>query len=321
MSKGAQSLSLGGGYYAMPVHTRWLGYRLQAGLLLLVILLHGTAWFALLQPPDLPPPAAVSRYSVKLISLGLSSAMAGAKTANRTVTPAVAATAPPREAMLQTKKATSQTKAKPQIRKLIPQTKLKPKTTVDQNAPSRRPPVLARRSPSSIPTPAQPVTKSVPKAKPTPAATSTPVLPPTPRASASATMFRAAAAGAKAGQQGKTGAHVSHNKQADAGQSAQRGGQANSANHDLKVRQHLLSHQHIPKVLGSRRAGEVVVEFVIDRKGQLIKQLMGKSSGIREFDRAARRMVQEAAPYPAAPVDLQWQQRLYRITVRYEVQK
>jgi len=133
-------------------------------------------------------------------------------------------------------------------------------------------------------------------------------------------MSRPAAAGAKAGQQGKTGAHVSHNKQADTGQSAQRGGQANSASHDLKVRQHLLSHQRIPKVLGSRRAGEVVVEFVIDRKGQLIKQLMGKSSGIHEFDRAARRMVQEAAPYPAAPADLQWQQRLYRITVRYAVQ-
>ena len=133
-------------------------------------------------------------------------------------------------------------------------------------------------------------------------------------------MPRPAAAGAKAGQQGKTGAHVSHNKQADAGQSAQRGGQANSASHDLKVRQHLLSHQRIPKVLGSRRAGEVVVEFVIDRHGQLIKQLMGKSSGIREFDRAARRMVQEAAPYPDAPTDLHWQQRLYRITVRYAVQ-
>lgn len=83
---------------------------------------------------------------------------------------------------------------------------------------------------------------------------------------------------------------------------------------------YLLSHQRIPKVLGSRRAGEVVVEFVIDRHGQLIKQLMGKSSGIHEFDRAARRMVQEAAPYPAAPAELQWQQRLYRITVRYAVQ-
>lgn len=294
MSKGSQSLSLGGGYYAMPVHPNWLGYRLQAGLMLLVILVHGAAWFALLQPRDLPPPAAVTRYSVKLISLGLSSAMAGAKTASRTVTPAVAATAPPREAKPQTPKATQQAKVKP--------------------------PVLARRSASSIPTPAQPVKKPVPQAKPAPAAPSTAVPPPSPRTSVSATIPRPAAAGAKAGQQGKTGAHVSHNKQADAGQSAQRGGQANSASHDLKVRQHLLSHQRIPKVLGARRAGEVVVEFVIDRHGQLIKQLMGKSSGIREFDRAARQMVQEAAPYPDAPADLQWQQRLYRITVRYAVQ-
>jgi len=278
--------------------------------MLLVILVHGAAWFALLQPRDLPPSAAVSRYSVKLISLGLSSAMAGAKTASRTVTPAVAATAPPRE----------HREATPQTRKLTPQTKMKPKTAADQSATTRQPPVLARRSSSSIPTHAQPVTKPVPKAKPTPAAPSTPVLPPSTRASASATMPRPAAAGAKAGQQGKSGAHVSHNKQADAGQSAQRGGQANPASHDLKVRQHLLSHQRIPKVLGSRRAGEVVVEFVIDRHGQLLKQLMGKSSGIHEFDRAARRMVQEAAPYPAAPADLQWQQRLYRITVRYEVQ-
>lgn len=288
MSKGSQSLSLGGGYYAMPVHTNWLGYRLQAGFMLLVILVHGAAWFALLQPRDLPPPAAVTRYSVKLISLGLSSAMAGAKTASRTVTPAVAATELLRE-----------------------RREVTPQPTADQAATRRHAPT---------PTRSQPVTKSVPKAKPTPAAPSTQVPPPSPRASASATMFRPAAAGAKAGQQGKTGAHVSHNKQADAGQSAQRGGQANPASHDLKVRQHLLSHQRIPKVLGSRRAGEVVVEFVIDRKGQLIKQLMGKSSGIREFDRAARQMVQEAAPYPAAPTDLQWQQRLYRITVRYAVQ-
>lgn len=284
----------------MPVHPNWLGYRLQAGLMLLVILVHGAAGFALLQSRDLPPPAAVTRYSVKLISLGLSSAMAGAKTASRTVTPAVAATAPPREAA-------PHTKALPQTPKATQQAK-------------RKPPVLARRSASSIPTPAQPVTKSVPQAKPAPATPSTAVPPPSPRAAAPATMSRPAAAGAKAGQQGKTGAHVSHNKQADAGQSAQRGGQANSASHDLKVRQHLLSHQRIPKVLGSRRAGEVVVEFVIDRHGQLIKQLMGKSSGIHEFDRAARRMVQEAAPYPAAPADLQWQQRLYRITVRYAVQ-
>jgi TonB family protein len=307
MSKGSQSLSRGGGYYAMPVHTHWLGYRLQAGLMLLVILVHGAAGFALLQPRDLPPPAAVTRYSVKLISLGLSSAMAGAKTANRTVTPAVAATAPPREAM-------PETKALPQTKKATQQT---PKATQQTKV---KPPVLARRSASSIPTPAQPVTKPVLKDKPAPAAPSTAVPPPSPRASASATMSRAAAAGAKAGQQGKTGAHVSHNKQADTGQSAQRGGQANPASHDLKVRQHLLSHQRIPKVLGSRRAGEVVVEFVIDRHGQLIKQLMGKSSGIREFDRAARQMVQEAAPYPDAPTDLHWQQRLYRITVRYEVQ-
>ena len=301
MSKGSQSLSLGGGYHAMPVHTSWPGYRLQAGLMLLVLLVHGAIWFALLQPRELPPPAAVTRYSVKLISLGLSSAMAGAKTASRTVTPAVAATAPLREVTPQTQKATQQT----------------PKATQQAKA---KPPVLARRSASSIPTHAQPVTKPVPQAKPAPAAPSTQVPPPSSRASASATMPRPAAAGAKAGQQGKTGAHVSHNKQADAGQSAQRGGQANSASHDLKVRQHLLSHQRIPKVLGSRRAGEVVVEFVIDRKGQLIKQLMGKSSGIHEFDRAARRMVQEAAPYPDAPADLQWQQRLYRITVRYAVQ-
>jgi len=289
----------------MPVHTHWPGYRLQAGLMLLVILVHGAAWFSLLQPRDLPPSAAVSRYSVKLISLGLSSAMAGTKTASRTVTPAVAATAPPREATPHTKALPQTQKATQQTQKAKQQTKLKP-------------PVLARRSASSIPTPAQPVTKPVPKAKPTPAASSTQVPPPSTRASAA--MPRPAAAGAKAGQQGKTGAHVSHNKQADAGQSAQRGGQVISASHDLKVRQHLLSHQRIPKVLGSRRAGEVVVEFVIDRKGQLIKQLMGKSSGIREFDRAARQMVQEAAPYPDAPSDLQWQQRLYRITVRYAVQ-
>lgn len=91
-----------------------------------------------------------------------------------------------------------------------------------------------------------------------------------------------------------------------------------SSAYDLLVRRHLLARKQTPRLLGRQRSGSVIVEFVIDRQGRLVRQLMGKTSGIREFDHAARRLVSNAAPYPSAPADHPWQERRYRIEIQYQ---
>ncbi|MCD8547325.1 MAG: hypothetical protein LRY38_02485 [Aeromonadaceae bacterium] len=90
----------------------------------------------------------------------------------------------------------------------------------------------------------------------------------------------------KAGDQGALGSRRSDNKQRETGLQQQAGGAPDGAAFDLLVRQHLLAHKQTPRLLGGRRSGTVVVEFVIDRQGRLLRQLMGKTSGIREFDHA-----------------------------------
>jgi protein TonB len=124
---------------------------------------------------------------------------------------------------------------------------------------------------------------------------------------------------ASIGNQGIQGGQISTNKAKETGIGQQQGGQNNNQAHDLAVRKHLLSRQQTPHVLGQRQ-GTVIVEFMIDRQGRLVKQLIGKSSGIREFDRAARQLVLQASPYPQAPADATWEQRHYRIQVHYSTE-
>ncbi|MGL4204902.1 MAG: TonB family protein [Aeromonadaceae bacterium] len=122
----------------------------------------------------------------------------------------------------------------------------------------------------------------------------------------------------KAGDRGALGSRRSDNKQRESGLQQQAGGAPDGAAFDLLVRRHLLSRKQTPRLLGGRRSGAVVVEFVIDRQGRLLRQLMGKTSGVREFDHAARTLVHNAAPYPSAPADLPWQERRYRIEIQYQ---
>ena len=122
----------------------------------------------------------------------------------------------------------------------------------------------------------------------------------------------------KAGDKGALGSRRSDNKQRETGLQQQAGGTPDGAAFDLLVRQHLLARKQTPRLLSGRRSGAVVVEFVIDRQGLLLRQLMGKTSGIREFDHAARTLVLNAAPYPSAPPELPWQERRYRIEIQYQ---
>lgn len=48
-------------------------------------------------------------------------------------------------------------------------------------------------------------------------------------------------------------------------------------------------------------AGQVLLAFAIDRKGELVSLAVETSSGIAEFDEAALEMVRRAAPFPPPP--------------------
>ncbi|AZN37154.1 TonB family protein [Iodobacter ciconiae] len=124
----------------------------------------------------------------------------------------------------------------------------------------------------------------------------------------------------KEGQQGDQGSRQSNNKQIETGQAQQHGSQELSDQFDLAVRRHLLAHKKTPKILSGRQHGIVVVEFVIDRQGEIVSQDIGTPSQVREFDRAAHLQVASAAPYPRPPAELHWQERRYQIAIHYQSQ-
>ncbi|SDH72969.1 TonB protein C-terminal [Vibrio xiamenensis] len=127
------------------------------------------------------------------------------------------------------------------------------------------------------------------------------------------------ATASSSGQQGQQGAHVSEQKIASSGQSHQEGGSAEQQ-FDLLIREHLLSKKRTPKVLRAQRLrGDVTVEFVLSRDGKVLKHKLSEPSRVREFDRAAIKLVKQAEPYPTAPDNLNWQQRVYSIVIRYEI--
>lgn len=128
-----------------------------------------------------------------------------------------------------------------------------------------------------------------------------------------------ARAAQKEGQSGVQGGDLSPVKAKETGQHQQSGGAKSSDLHDLAVREHLLSKKRNPRVLGRVRDGSVEVTFTIDRSGQVLRHALAKSSGVSQFDREAIKLVALAAPYPKAPADVHWQQRDYRITIRYAI--
>ena len=78
-----------------------------------------------------------------------------------------------------------------------------------------------------------------------------------------------------------------------------------SRSYAARVRSWLLSHKTYPKRARMRRqTGIVVVHFIIDRQGRLVRGMILSSSGCATLDEEVMAMLQRAAPYPAAPPDL-----------------
>lgn len=122
------------------------------------------------------------------------------------------------------------------------------------------------------------------------------------------------------GDQGVDGATQVKMKEQETGTGQNAGGMANEEQFDFYVRQHLLSKKVVPKVLKARRKnGVVVVEFTVDRSGNLLDHKIAKTSRIREFDRAAINLVSKAEPFPKAPDFVTWKTRQYSIDISYSV--
>jgi len=123
----------------------------------------------------------------------------------------------------------------------------------------------------------------------------------------------------KSGLSGVNGSAKNEQKTAETGALNQSGG-SEEEQFDRYVRQHLLSH----KVTNSfrktrRRKGDVIINFTIDRDGNLVDKEITNSSRVRQFDRAAIKQVISAAPYPKAPKDSTWQQRSFSIVIHYQI--
>ncbi|MDK9755161.1 energy transducer TonB [Vibrio sp. D173a] len=124
----------------------------------------------------------------------------------------------------------------------------------------------------------------------------------------------------KVGEQGVDGSKQQNVQQKETGAGNQAGGIADEAQFDYLIRQHLLSNKVTPKILKSRRKqGVVVVVFTLDRHGIVQNYEIAKPSRIREFDRAAIKLVRQAEPFPAAPDFVTWNQRVYSIDISYSV--
>lgn len=122
------------------------------------------------------------------------------------------------------------------------------------------------------------------------------------------------------GEQGVDGSKQKNVQQKETGVGSQAGGITDEAQFDYLIRQHLLSKKSTPRILKLRRQqGVVVVVFTIDRLGKIKDYKIANKSGVREFDRAALKLIRIAEPFPTAPDFVTWQQRQYSIDISYSV--
>ncbi|WP_432468705.1 energy transducer TonB [Agarivorans sp. Z349TD_8] len=122
------------------------------------------------------------------------------------------------------------------------------------------------------------------------------------------------------GAQGVEGSKHDNHLQKETGSGEQAGGIVNEAQFDFYIRQHLLAKKITPRLLKSgRKKGVVVIVFTLDRLGNIMHYKIAKPSRVREFDRAAIKLVRKAEPFPKAPDFVTWQQRKYSIDISYSV--
>ncbi len=262
------------------------------------------------------------------ISLGLQAAMAGAASSqfNKVNVQAQVAHTPPQsltanepvEPPQQPTTVDDPTpNVEPQQAKVEPQSipALTKQKTSDKPSEKEQALTAAKAPPSSQPVESEPdVTDVVKPSEPLVKAPS-----PDPQPAPTPEIAAQVSTAASTGQEGVQGAHDSDNRTDDNGQSHQQGGNLEQQ-FDVLIREHLLAKKRNPKVLRSQRLrGDVTVDFVLDRDGNLLKYQISQPSRIREFDRAAIKLVKQAQPYPEAPDNIQWQQRMYSIVIHYEV--
>ncbi|MEZ6000877.1 TonB family protein [Hyphomonas sp.] len=122
---------------------------------------------------------------------------------------------------------------------------------------------------------------------------------------------------AVAGSAGKSGTASDSDQDTD-GDAAEAGYQAMQVSYDGIVLGHLARFKTFPPAARMRgEEGNVGVEFVIGRHGQLIKCRLLASSGSRRLDKAALSQLGSAVPYPPAPDQADWTARTYRTEMRY----
>ena len=121
------------------------------------------------------------------------------------------------------------------------------------------------------------------------------------------------------GNTGVTGTSTESETDTD-GDAADAGYQALVTSYDGMVLGHLATFKTFPVAARMRgEEGNVGVEFVIDRDGQLVECRMLDSSGSRRLDKAALRQLRSAVPYPEAPAEVDWVTRVYRTQMRYSL--
>jgi periplasmic protein TonB len=73
---------------------------------------------------------------------------------------------------------------------------------------------------------------------------------------------------------------------------------------DWRARIEKVGNEHYPEEARGHIYGSLQMTVVIDRNGNLVDAILDRSSGSQVLDRAARRIVKLAAPYPPFPPDI-----------------
>lgn len=85
-----------------------------------------------------------------------------------------------------------------------------------------------------------------------------------------------------------------------------------------QVRQRIANAKFYPRIARRRGIeGQPVVAFTLDRGGRLMKANLEKTSGYQVLDQAALEAVQEAAPYPEIPAELNTETFQFKLPISF----
>jgi TonB family protein len=85
-----------------------------------------------------------------------------------------------------------------------------------------------------------------------------------------------------------------------------------------KVRQRIANAKYYPRMARRRgMEGQPVIAFTLDRRGQLTKVDLAKTSGYQLLDQAALDAVQQGAPYPEIPAPLKMNSFQFKLPISF----